>query len=71
MEKGVSIPMTNKTLRTLGEVLKYAVRSKYITYDPIKEIERPKGRSEIESDPDEDMQVYTPGEIPRRPTPWR
>jgi integrase len=57
--------MTNKILRTLGAVMKYAVRSKYVTHNPLKEIERPKGRCEIESDADEDLQVYQPAEIPR------
>lgn len=45
-EKGVSLSMLRKVLITFGQVMKYAVRHKYIDHNPVTEAERPKDQGE-------------------------
>jgi integrase len=39
---GVSLPMIKKLMVTLGQVMGYAVRHKMVTYNPVRDAERPR-----------------------------
>jgi len=52
IEGGHSIQMTRKVLTTLNSIMKYAVRHRYISYNPMIDLERPKDRNKINSDSD-------------------
>jgi integrase len=41
---GVTLATLRKVLLTLGAVLKYAVRHRHITHNPLLDVERPKGK---------------------------
>ena len=61
-EDGVSLPLMRKVLKTLSQVLKYAVRHRHIAYNPLPDIERPRGQGV----PKEDLfQVLNRDEITR------
>ncbi len=59
--KKVSIPTSRKTLITLGAILTYSCRKKYIAHNPIREIEKPKGNSE--HDENGEMDILLPDQI--------
>ena len=40
-DEGITIVTLNKTLITLGGILKYSTKKKYIEFNPIREIEKP------------------------------
>jgi integrase len=44
-KKEVSIPTLRKILRTLGAIMTYSCKKRYIDYNPIRDIEKPKGQS--------------------------
>jgi integrase len=44
--RGTNIGTIRKVLVTLGQILSYAVRHKYLDYNPFKEVERPRGQSQ-------------------------
>ena len=41
---GMNINTLKKILVTLGQIMAYAVRHKYIDYNPVREVERPRGQ---------------------------
>jgi integrase len=45
-EAGVTLATLRKLLLTLGAVLKYAVRHRYITHNPLADVERPRGQGQ-------------------------
>lgn len=45
IEQGMTPPTLKKTLITLGGILKYSVRKRYIDYNPVREIEKPRGKA--------------------------
>lgn len=64
--KGMHIGTIRKVLVTLGQILSYAVRHRYIDYNPLKEAERPKRQVRVaENEPveHEAMQILTPAQI--------
>lgn len=61
LEHGVSIPTLRKILINLGAILTYACRKRYLDYNPVRDIEKPKGHSE--HDKNEDLNILTPKEI--------
>lgn len=61
LEHGVSIPTLRKILINLGAILTYACRKRYIDYNPVRDIEKPKGHSE--HDKNEELNILTPKEI--------
>jgi len=61
LKNGVTPPTLHKVLTTLGAILKYAVRMRYIDYNPAREIEKPKGKS-VYGEKDE-LVVLTPEDI--------
>jgi integrase len=58
----IGIPTINKTITTLGSVLKYAVRSKLIDANPVRDVERPKVTALAQAEgtsEEEDVQVIS------------
>jgi site-specific recombinase XerD len=45
-EQKMAIPTTRKILINLGAIMTYACRKRYIDYNPIRDVEKPRGRSE-------------------------
>lgn len=61
LKKGVSAPTLRKVLINLGAIVTYAVRMRYVDYNPVRDIEKPKGTS---GNPDSrEMVILKPAEI--------
>ena len=58
--QGMNILTIKKILVTLGQIMGYAVRHKYIDYNPARDAERPKGQGNIKK---QKIRVLTPHEI--------
>jgi integrase len=64
--QGMNIGTLRKILVTLGQILSYAVRHKYIDYNPLREAERPRPQAKVQEDEDDsqaDMRILTPLQI--------
>jgi integrase len=64
--QGMNIGTLRKILVTLGQILSYAVRHKYIDYNPLREAERPRPQAKVqegESNGQGDMKILTPVQI--------
>ncbi len=48
MEDGINILTLRKILITLGQIMAYAVKRKYIDFNPVREAERPRGQGKEE-----------------------
>ena len=59
-KKGVSLPTLRKVLITFGQVMKYAIRHKYIDHNPVSEAEKPKDQGEEQTF---DIHVLRPPEV--------
>ncbi len=59
-EQGVGLATLKKILGTFGQVMKYAVRHRYIDHNPVVEAERPKDKGEVK---DPVIRVLTPAQI--------
>jgi hypothetical protein len=55
--KGMNILTLRKILVTLGQILAYAVRHRYIDYNPLRDAERPQRQGEI---PEKKIKILTP-----------
>ncbi len=64
LKEGMSIPNLKKVLVTFNQVMKYAVRHRYIDHNPVRDAERPRGRGEDEGG-DMAIQILAPSEINR------
>jgi integrase len=60
LKKGITSPTLGKYLTTLGAVLKYAVRMRYIDFNPAAEVEKPKRTS---SEEQKEIVVLSPEQI--------
>lgn len=58
-DDGISPATLKKSVTTLGAILKYAVRKRYIKSNPVREVEKPRGKSK----PKEEMDFLRPHEI--------
>ena len=58
--QGMNISTIKKILVTLGQIMAYAVRHKYISYNPVRDAERPKGQGNTKK---QKIRVLTPVEI--------
>ncbi len=58
--KGMNILTLRKILVTLGQIMAYAVRHKYIDYNPVRDAERPKGQGEAKK---QKIRILTPAKI--------
>ncbi|MBN1849407.1 MAG: site-specific integrase [Deltaproteobacteria bacterium] len=64
-KQGMNINTLRKILVTLGQIFIYAVRHRYISFNPLREAERPRGRVK-EGDPGkEKMSVLSSGQMKR------
>ena len=61
LDNNVTISTLKKILINLGAIMTYAVRKRYVVYNPVRDIEKPKGRSE--HDENKELNVLNPGEI--------
>lgn len=61
LEHGVSIPTLKKILINLRAIPTYACRKRYIDYNPVRDIEKPKGHSE--HDKNEELNILNPKQI--------
>lgn len=57
---GIHLLTLRKVLITLGQIMAYAVRHKYIDYNPVRDAERPRGRG---GERETKVRVLTPAEI--------
>jgi len=60
-ENEVSIPTLRKILVNLGAIMTYACRKRYIDHNPVRDVEKPKGRSAHEGD--EEFNILKPRQI--------
>ena len=58
--QAMNISTIKKVLVTLGQIMTYAVRHKYIVYNPVRDAERPKGQGNTKK---QKIRVLTPDEI--------
>ena len=57
---GMNLTTLRKIIVTFNQVMNYAVRHKYIAYNPVRDAERPKGQGEEKK---EQIRILTPSEI--------
>jgi integrase len=58
--QGMNILTLRKILVTLGQILAYAVRHRYIDYNPLRDAERPRGKGNTE---EKKIKILTPTQI--------
>jgi len=63
IDGAIGIVTINKTLTTLGTILKYAVKVKLLDSNPISLVERPKLEAQEYSEDKEKVQFFTPEQI--------
>lgn len=59
-QDSMNISTLRKILVTLGQIMAYSVRHKYLSHNPVRDAERPRGQGIIE---DKKIKVLTPEEI--------
>ena len=59
--QGMNLGTLRKILVTLGQILSYAVRHKYLDHNPLKEAERPRGQGEEKQE--ESIRILTPAQL--------
>ena len=62
-KKEVSIPTTKKILQTLGQIMGYACKKRYVDHNPVREVEKPK--RETDQEEAEEVEIYSPAEVQR------
>jgi integrase len=60
LDNDMHILTLKKILINLGAIMTYAVRKRYIDYNPVRDMEKPKGQSEHK---DKELNIVTPAEI--------
>jgi integrase len=60
-ESGVTVSTTKKILINLGAIMTFAVRMRYIDHNPVRDVEKPRGKSVHEDN--SEIEIMTPGEI--------
>ena len=58
---GMNLGTLRKILVTLGQILSYAVRHKYLDHNPLKEAERPRGQGKTKQD--ENIRILSPDQL--------
>jgi integrase len=62
--RGMNLGTLRKILVTLGQILSYAVRHKYLDHNPLKEAERPRGQAQLnDEDCGQDIKILTAAQI--------
>jgi integrase len=59
-KEGMHILTLRKILVTLGQILAYAVRHRYIDYNPLRDAERPRGKGTKQ---EKQIKILTPNQI--------
>ena len=62
-DEEMNIATTKKILVNLGAIMTYAVRKRLIDYNPVRDIEKPKGQSN--HDEEKDLKILEPSELIR------
>jgi len=62
-EEGWNISTLRKSLMVMGQVFNYAVRHRYIDFNPLREAERPRNRGHEGENQPKEMKVLTPAQI--------
>lgn len=62
-EEGMNINTLRKIFVTLGQILNYAVRHRYIDHNPLKDAERPKSQGREGEQEKEKITILTPSQI--------
>lgn len=62
-EKGMHILTLRKVLVTLGQILNYAVRHKYLEHNPLRDAERPRDTRNEEEQEQDKIAVLSPSQI--------
>jgi len=60
-DKGMTTAMLKKSLVTLGAIFAYACKKRYVAYNPVRDIEKPRGQSTQEEA--KDITILTPEQI--------
>jgi integrase len=62
---GMNLGTLRKILVTLGQILNYAVRHKYLDHNPLREAERPRGQAQLQDDSEacQALRILTPAQI--------
>lgn len=58
--QGMNILTLRKVLVSLGQIMGYAIRHKYISHNPVRDAERPKGKGKTKT---KKIRILTPAEI--------
>ncbi len=61
LDNNITISTMKKILINLGAIMTYAVRKRYVDYNPVREVEKPKGQSEHNED--KELNILMPAEI--------
>ena len=61
LHEGMTVPNLRKVLVTFGQIMKYAVRHKYIDYNPVRDADKPRGQG----DEEDKIWILTPLEVNR------
>jgi integrase len=59
--QGMNLGTLRKILVTLGQILSYGVRHKYLDHNPLKEAERPRGQGEEKQD--KTIRILSPAQL--------
>jgi len=62
-DEGRNILTLRKTLMVMGQIFSYAVRHRYIDFNPLREAERPRRRGHEGENEQKEMKVLTPAQI--------
>ena len=62
-EEGRNILTLRKILMVMGQIFSYAVRHRYIDYNPLREAERPRNRGHEGENEQKEMKVLTPVQV--------
>jgi integrase len=62
-DEGRNILTLRKTLMVMGQIFSYAVRHRYIDFNPLREAERPRNRGHEGENEQEEMKVLTPAQV--------
>ena len=61
LDKNMTISTLKKIMVNFSQIMTYAVRKRYVDYNPVRDVEKPKGKSEHRED--NKVSVLTPAEI--------
>jgi site-specific recombinase XerD len=69
LEKKITMGTVRKVMVTLNQIMAYAVRHRFIEFNPVRDAEKPKSTGKI--DETHEMQILNPEQIPKLLDPDR